>query len=55
MRERERETVEKVVNVIGDLEEGRGKSNSIGSDTIAMWRHNGDERKINWSDQGGVA
>ena len=47
--------MEKVINAIGDLEEGRGGNDGIGSDTIATWRHNGDEREINWSDQGGVA
>ena len=47
-REREIETVEKVVNVIGDLEEGRGGSDSTGSDTIAAWKQSGDEREISW-------
>ena len=47
--------MEKVVNSIGDLEEGKGGNDSVGSDTIAAWRHSGDEREISWSDQGGVA
>ena len=47
--------MEKVVNVIGDLEEGKCGNDGDESDTIAAWRHNGDEREINWSDQGGVA
>ena len=46
--------MEKVVNAIGDLEEGRGRNNGVGSDTIAAWRHSEDEREISWSDQGGV-
>ena len=54
-REREREIVEKVVNAIGDLEEGKGRNDGDGSDTIVAWRHSGDEREISWSDQGGVA
>ena len=52
---RERETVEKVVNAIGYLEEGRGGKDGVGSDTIAAWRQSGDQREISWSDQGGVA
>ena len=47
--------MEKVVNAIGDLEQGRGGNDGVGSDTIAAWRHSGDEREISWSDQGGVA
>ena len=41
--------------MIGDLEEGRGGNDGVGSDTIAAWIHGGDERGISWSDQGGVA
>ena len=47
--------MEKVVNTIGDLEEGRGGNDGDGSDTIVAWRHSGDDKEINWSDQGGVA
>ena len=46
--------MEKVVNSIGDLEEGKGRNDGVGSDTIAAWRHRGDEREISLSDQGGV-
>jgi hypothetical protein len=31
---RERETVEKFVNAIGDVEEGRGRSEGVASDAI---------------------
>ena len=41
---RERETVEKVVNAIEDLEEGKGGNDGDGSDTIVACRHSGDER-----------
>ena len=40
--------MEKVVNAIGDLEEGRGRSDGVGGDTVAAWRQSGDEREINW-------
>ena len=47
--------MEKVVNLIGDLEEGKGRNDGVRSDTIVAWRHRGDERVISWSDQSGVA
>ena len=34
--------MEKVVNAIGDLEEGRGGKDGVGSDTIAAWRQRVD-------------
>ena len=47
--------MEEVVNVIGDLEEGRGEDDSVGSDTIVAYGQGGDEREIGRFDQGGVA
>ena len=47
--------MEEVVNAIGDLEEGRGEDDSVGSDTIAAYGQGGDEREIGRFDQGGVA
>ena len=47
--------MEEVVNAIGELEEGRCGNDGVGSDTIAAYGQGGDERKIGWFDQGGVA
>ena len=47
--------MEKVINAIRDLEEGKSGNDGVGSDTITAWRHSRDEREIRWSDQGGVA
>ncbi|KAL0004635.1 hypothetical protein SO802_012196 [Lithocarpus litseifolius] len=54
-QEREIETVEEVINTIGDLEEGRGRNDCVGSDTIVAYRQDEDEREIGRFDQGGVA
>lgn len=50
-----KKTVENVEDGIGDLSEGRGGDDSVGSDAVAADGERGNERGVGGSDEGGVA